>query len=173
MLIVSALLMENSIEKVPKFVRKCSISNIVDLPEEEIQPKRRSSVPAVPKKPFLLRKCDIALITLLCIASIVAIWVFFFLPGILHAFPNLIPTLNTTTNEELLQSINVTSIIVRCPDQYVYSEVSTKCQPACGRWSNCGYVCLNLIQLNTAYVLTITPTRAVIARRACFKYRHT
>ena len=98
---------------------------------------------------------------------------FFFLPGILHAFPNLIPTLNTTTNEELLQSINVTSIIVRCPDQYVYSEVSTKCQPACGRWSNCGYVCLYLkhaLLAITALVGVIVSTYAVFS---WIRFRHT
>ena len=174
MFAVSVLLMENSIEKPPKFVRKCSISNIIDLPSEEKQPRRRSSVPVVvPKKPFILGTGIISLIIILCITSIVAIWVFFFLPGILHAFPNLIPVLNKTTNEELLESINLSSIIVSCPDQYVYSEVSTKCQPACGKWSNCGYVCLYLkhaLLAVTALVGVLVSTYAVFS---WIRFRHT
>ena len=164
MFTVRVLQMENSVEKAPKFVRKCSISNIIDLPSDEKQPRRRSSVPAVPKKPFVLGKGSVALIILLCICSSVAIWVFFLLPGILHGIPH--PVLNKTVNEELLESVNLTSIIVNCPDQYVYSEVSTKCHPACGKWSNCGYVCLYLkhaLLAVTALIGAIVSTYAVLS----------
>ncbi|KAI6653824.1 hypothetical protein LOD99_3327 [Oopsacas minuta] len=169
--------MMDSNEKPPQYARKCSISNVVEAPAEILQSKR-ASIPTLQTKPILLKQSSIIVITLLCILSIIAIWVFFFIPGILQGIPNINPELNKTINEDLLDSINLSSITVNCPDQYVYSKVSNKCQPACGRWSNCGYVCLYLKQAVlavSAIIGVVVSTYAIfswIRLRRTWKFQH-
>ncbi|KAI6653823.1 hypothetical protein LOD99_3326 [Oopsacas minuta] len=169
--------MEKSTEKQARFKRSCSISNIVDVPTTP-QERRKSTIRKEHTKSKLLNRGWIFVIRIVCIISVVAIWIFFFLPALLYRLPNMNPELNKTINEDLLDSINLSSITVNCPDQYVYSKVSNKCQPACGRWSNCGYVCLYLKQAVlavSAIIGVVVSTYAIfswIRLRRTWKFQH-
>ena len=168
--------MDKPIGKPAPLTKHCSISNIVDIPDTEKKHTRRGTVRKTYTRPALLKRRYLIPVNILCVITVVAIWVFFLLPGILHGIPH--PVLNKTVNEELLESVNLTSIIVNCPDQYVYSEVSTKCHPACGRWSNCGYVCLyvwHAVLAISALVGLIVSTYAVfswIRLRRTWQFQH-
>ena len=135
--------MENTLRK------KHSISQILDRDDLELPKERRRSSAGIhsPVSPITstasIRKRVIA-IRLVCLASLVIAWLFFILPSLLIGIKNAGAKnfVNISVNELLLESLNLSDVKIRCPEQYVYSPIVRTCSPACGRWSNCGYPCL-------------------------------
>ena len=149
--------MDASTKSPPPFSKRCSIANIIDdVPSKQNTIHKSSTVREPQTKPQQLNRGWVFLIAVLCVVCVLAIWVFFFIPASLHAMKS--SELNNTVNEDLLESLNLTSIHVTCPDQYSYSLLSNKCQPACGRWSICGYACLYIKQ----GILALTAITGVI-----------
>ena len=171
--------MDASVESPPPFSKRCSIANIIDdVPSAQETVRKRSTVRVPQTEPKALNRCWIYLIGLLCVICTVAIWIFFFIPASLHAINNKQSELNSTVNEELLESLNITSMLVTCPDQYSYSLVSNKCQPACGRWSICGYTCLYIkhailaLTAITGVIVSIYAIFSWIKLRDTWKFQH-
>ena len=154
--------METTVKSPPVFSKRCSIANIIeDVPTTQTTTQKRRSTTfreSQTKKIVPLNRGWIHAIRVLCIVCTLVIWIFFFIPALLHTRNINTNELNDTVNEELLGSLNLTSIVVTCPEQYAYSFLSNKCQPACGLWSVCGYICLYIKQ----GVLAVTAVTGVI-----------
>ena len=149
--------MENTLpsQPPPPLRKKHSISQILDRDDLELPKysRRRSStvIHSPISSPVSVRRRVIC-IRVTCVTTLVAVWLFFIIPSLLIGYEKSKSKdiFNVSVNELLLESINLSDVKLRCPDQYVYSPISKTCSPACGKWSNCGYPCLYIWHLTYA-----------------------